>query len=188
MVKSQSPGKEGKREHIIDCTKVYLDHTARAEMLEYLSFFVVLRALPSLNLPKPLWSHLLKRFCFPRQLVFKPGQQILFAQLHCRFHFNLHLLCSCSEGKCRPADYTKIILWTDMHGVIFLSPASHDKKNLSLFVPFFTPWEPVKANRYDWLKFVTRHVSRILQKHYEPDTQSFSFLFFFLPLLPATSV
>ncbi|XP_039613299.1 zinc finger E-box-binding homeobox 2-like isoform X3 [Polypterus senegalus] len=30
------------------------------------------RALPSLNLPKPLWSHLLKRFCFPRQLVFKP--------------------------------------------------------------------------------------------------------------------
>ncbi|XP_033900379.3 zinc finger E-box-binding homeobox 2-like isoform X1 [Acipenser ruthenus] len=30
------------------------------------------RALPSLNLPKPLWSHLLKRFCFSRQLVFKP--------------------------------------------------------------------------------------------------------------------
>lgn len=27
-----------KKKHIIDCTKVYLDHTARAEMLEYLSF------------------------------------------------------------------------------------------------------------------------------------------------------
>lgn len=75
-----------------------------------ISLFVDLRALPSLNLPKPLWSHLLKRFCFPRQLVFKPGQRILFARLCCRFHFNLHLLCSCSEGKCRPADYTKIIL------------------------------------------------------------------------------
>lgn len=143
-----------------------------------ISLFVDLRALPSLNLPKPLWSHLLKRFCFPRQLVFKPGQQILFARLRRRFHFNLHLLCSCSEGKCRPADYTKIILWADMHGVIFLSPASHDKKKKSLsFCSFFTPWEPVKANRYDWLKFVTRHVSRILQKHYEPDTQSFSFFF-----------
>lgn len=38
MVKSQSPRKKKKKEHIIDCTKVYLDHTARAEMLEYLSF------------------------------------------------------------------------------------------------------------------------------------------------------
>lgn len=27
-----------KKQHIIDCTKVYLDHTARAEMFEYLSF------------------------------------------------------------------------------------------------------------------------------------------------------
>lgn len=36
MVKSQSPGK--KKKHIIDCAKVYLDHTARAGMLEYLSF------------------------------------------------------------------------------------------------------------------------------------------------------
>lgn len=38
MVKSQSPGKKKKKERIIDCTKVYLDHTARAEMLEALSF------------------------------------------------------------------------------------------------------------------------------------------------------
>lgn len=30
--------KKKKEKHIIDCTKVYLDHTARAEMLEYLSF------------------------------------------------------------------------------------------------------------------------------------------------------
>lgn len=88
----------------------YIWTTQLEQRCQNISLFVDLRALPSLNLPKPLWSHLLKRFCFPRQLVFKPGQQILFARLRCRFHFNLHLLCSCSEGKCRPADYTKIIL------------------------------------------------------------------------------
>lgn len=88
----------------------YIWTTQLEQRCQNISLFVDLRALPSLNLPKPLWSHLLKRFCFPRQLVFKPGQQILFARLRCRFHFNLHLLCSCSEGKCKPADYTKIIL------------------------------------------------------------------------------
>lgn len=175
MVKSQSPG--GKKSGTLLIVLRYMWATQLEQRRWNISLFVDLRALPSLNLPKPLWSHLLKRFCFPRQLVFKPGQQILFARLYCRFHFNLHLLCSCSEGKCRPADYTKIILWADMHGVIFLSPASHDKKKSLSFCSFFTPWEPVKANRYDWLKFVTRHVSRIRQKHYEPDTQSFSFFF-----------
>lgn len=62
---------------------------------------------------------------------------------------------------------------------LFVPSLTWQKKSLS-FCSFFTPWEPVKANRYDWLKFVTRHVSRILQKHYEPDTQSFSFFFFLL--------
>lgn len=135
MVKSQSPG--GKKSGTLLIVLRYMWATQLEQRRWNISLFVDLRALPSLNLPKPLWSHLLKRFCFPRQLVFKPGQQILFARLYCRFHFNLHLLCSCSEGKCRPADYTKIILWADMHGVIFLSPASHDKKKISLFLFLF---------------------------------------------------
>lgn len=45
------------------------------------------RALPSLNLPKPLWSHLLKRFCFLRQLVFSPGQRMPLASAPSPFSF-----------------------------------------------------------------------------------------------------